>query len=158
LGLAYRRGSSTPRLLCPLWLGDLRAIGLIFQYSYVGPAEPEYLLALWRSRNTDSAQRKAWPLACPTTRPRPAPQVRSTGHRRLGRSAHVLLFSKDRRLGTCRPQNVSSGSFCPKWAEKLGQANRYRLIGTDVRDMGLLSLSPPLYLPEPPCRAAHGEN
>jgi hypothetical protein len=152
------RGSSTLRLLCPLWLGDPRAIAPIFQYAYVGPAEPGYRLALSRSRNTDSAQRKTWPLACRATRPRPAPQVGSTGHRRQARSVHLPPFSRDRWLRTCPPQNASSGSFWPKWAEKLGQANRYRLIGTDVRDMGLRSLSPPLYSPEPPCRAAHGEN
>jgi hypothetical protein len=37
-----------------LRLGDLRAIGLIFQRAYDRPVEPEYRLALWRSRSTDS--------------------------------------------------------------------------------------------------------
>jgi hypothetical protein len=49
----------------------------------------EYLLALWRSRNTDSGQRKGWSGACRATRPRPAPELRSTGDGRRARSVHL---------------------------------------------------------------------
>ena len=117
------RGRSTRRLLHRLWSGDLRASGSIFQHAYVGPAEREYLLALWRSRNTDSGQAKGWSLACRATRPRPAPQVGSTGHRRQARSVHLPPFSKDRRLRTCPPQNASLGSFCPKMGRKGGDCH-----------------------------------
>jgi hypothetical protein len=147
------RGSSTPRLPSQFWLGDLHAIGLIFRYAYDGPAEREYHPALWPSRSTDSGQRRGWSSVCRATRPRPAPEVRSTRHRRLGCSAHVPPFSKDQRLRTCRPKCFI------RCSARFGQKSsvpREPAFTTGTYSTFAVGL-PALYLPGL-CPAVHGEN